>query len=167
MLCMKEKKIENEIEKLEEQIAALIALRKEKINQNSRNFSKIWNILKRKETNENEIEKLEKEISSLSKELSALKAKISKSFGDLRSEIKNELKAYIIQKILNKPESRIIFNDLNTIIDEVMSEITFSGKISNNSEIKESIKNEMLGKLKENFDFIEDKNINTLEAFKN
>ena len=33
MLCMKEKKIENEIEKLEEQIAALIALRKEKINQ--------------------------------------------------------------------------------------------------------------------------------------
>ena len=89
---MKEKKIENEIEKLEEQIAALIALRKEKINQSSRNFSKIWNILKRKETNENEIEKLEKEISSLSKELSALKAKISKSFGDLRSEIKNELK---------------------------------------------------------------------------
>ena len=76
---MKEKKIENEIEKLEEQIAALIALRKEKINQSSRNFSKIWNILKRKETNENE----------------------------------------------------------------------------------------MLGKLKENFDFIEDKNINTLEAFKN
>ena len=63
--------------------------------------------------------------------------------------------------------SRIIFNDLNTIIDEVMSEITFGGKISNNSEIKESIKNEMLGKLKENFDFIEDKNINTLEAFKN
>jgi len=164
---MKEKKIENEIKKLEEQIAALIALRKEKINQSSRNFSKIWNILKRKETNENEIEKLEKEISSLSKELSALKAKISKSFGDLRSEIKNELKAYIIQKILNKPESRIIFNDLNTIIDEVMSEITFGGKISNNSEIKESIKNEMLGKLKENFDFIEDKNINTLEAFKN
>ena len=45
--------------------------------------------------------------------------------------------------------------------------ITFGGKISNNSEIKESIKNEMLGKLKENFDFIEDKNINTLEAFKN
>ena len=68
---------------------------------------------------------------------------------------------------MNKPESRIIFNDLNTIIDEVMSEITFGGKISNNSEIKESIKNEMLGKLKENFDFIEDKNINTLEAFKN
>ena len=151
---MKEKKIE----KLEEQIAALIALRKEKINQSSRNFSKIWNILKRKEANENEIEKLEKEISSLSKELSALKAKISKSFGDLRSEIKNELKAYIIQKILNKPESRIIFNDLNTIIDKVISEITFGGKISNNSEIKESIKNEMLGKLKENFDFIEDKN---------
>ena len=160
---MKEKKIE----KLEEQIAALIALRKEKINQSSRNFSKIWNILKRKEANENEIEKLEKEISSLSKELSALKAKISKSFGDLRSEIKNELKAYIIQKILNKPESRIIFNDLNTIIDKVISEITFGGKISNNSEIKESIKNEMLGKLKENFDFIEDKNTNTLEAFKN
>ena len=68
---------------------------------------------------------------------------------------------------MNKPESRIIFNDLNTIIDEVISEITFGGKISNNSEIKESIKNEMLGKLKENFDFIEDKNINTLEAFKN
>ena len=164
---MKEKKIENEIEKLEEQIATLIALRKEKISQSSRNFSKIWNILKRKETTENEIEKLEKEISSLSKELSALKVKISKPFGDLRSEIKNELKAYFIQKILNKPESAIIFNDINTIVNEIMDEITLGGKISNNSEIKESIKNEMLRKLKENFDFIEDKNTNTLEAFKN
>ena len=164
---MREKKIENEIKKLEEQIATLIALRKEKISQSSRNFSKIWNILKRKETTENEIEKLEKEISSLSKELSALKVKISKPFGDLRSEIKNELKGYIIQKILNKTESAIIFNDINTIVNEIMDEITLGGKISNNSEIKESIKNEMLGKLKENFDFIEDKNISTLEAFKN
>lgn len=92
---------------------------------------------------------------------------MSKPFGDLRSEIKNELKAYIIQKILNKAESTIIFNDINTIVNEIMDEISLGGKISNNSEIKESIKNEMLGKLKENFDFIEDKNISTLEAFKN
>ena len=86
---------------------------------------------------ENEIEKLEKEISSLSKELSALKVKISKPFGDLRSEIKNELKAYFIQKILNKPESTIIFNNINSIIDEIIKEISTTGKFLNKSEIKE------------------------------
>ena len=77
------------------------------------------------------------------------------------------MKAYFIQKILNKPESTIIFNNINSIIDEIIKEISTTGKFLNKSEIKESIKNEMLRKLKENFDFIEDKNTNTLEAFKN
>lgn len=160
---MNEKNVDKQIKKLEEQIGNLISLRKEKIAKNLKNSSKIWNILKRKNTDEKEIERLEEEISRLSRE----RAKVSKPFGDLRSEIKNELKAYIIQKILNKAESAIIFNDINTIVNEIMDEITLGGKISNNSEIKESIKNEMLGKLKENFDFVEDKNISTLEAFKN
>ena len=164
---MNEKNVDKQIKKLEEQIGNLISLRKEKIAKNLKNSSKIWNILKRKNTDEKEIERLEEEISRLSRKLSLLRAKVSKPFGDLRSEIKNELKAYIIQKILNKAESTIIFNDINTIVNEIMDEISLGGKISNNSEIKESIKNEMLGKLKENFDFIEDKNISTLEAFKN
>ena len=164
---MNEKNVDKQIKKLEEQIGNLISLRKEKIAKNLKNSSKIWNILKRKNTDEKEIERLEEEISRLSRELSLLRAKVSKPFGDLRSEIKNELKAYIIQKILNKAESAIIFNDINTIVNEIMDEITLGGKISNNSEIKECIKNEMLGKLKENFDFVEDKNISTLEAFKN
>ena len=47
-----------------------------------------------------------------------------------------------------------------------MKEINSDGKISNISEIKDTIKNEMMGKLKENFKFSEEKNINTLEAFK-
>ena len=48
-----------------------------------------------------------------------------------------------------------------------MKEINSDGKIDNVSEIKDVIKNEMIEKLKENFEFIENKNTNTLESFKN
>ena len=47
-----------------------------------------------------------------------------------------------------------------------MKEISSDGKITDTSEIKDTIKNEMMGKLKENFKFSQEKNINTLEAFK-
>ena len=52
--------------------------------------------------------------------------------------------------------------EINTIIDEILKEINFD-----NSKIKTVIKDEMIEKLKENFEFIEDKNTNTLESFKN
>ena len=87
---MNEKNVDKQIKKLEEQIGNLISLRKEKIAKNLKNSSKIWNILKRKNTDKKEIERLEEEISRLSRELSLLRAKVSKPFGDLRSEIKNE-----------------------------------------------------------------------------
>ena len=48
-----------------------------------------------------------------------------------------------------------------------MKEINSDRKIDNVSEIKDVIKNEMIEKLKENFEFIENKNTNTLESFKN
>ena len=115
---------------------------------------------------EKEILEIEKNIKKLQFEIISLKSKDPKFIADLRSNIKNELKAYIIQKILNKPESVVIFNDINTIIDEIMKEINSDGKISNISEIKDTIKNEMMEKLKENFKFSQEKNINTLEAFK-
>ena len=73
-----------------------------------------------------------------------LKAKTFKSTIDLRANIKNELKAYIIQKILNEPESKIIFKEIHIIIDEILKEINFD-----NSIIKTVI------------------NTNTLESFKN
>ena len=47
-----------------------------------------------------------------------------------------------------------------------MKEINSNGKIDNVSEIKAVIKNEMIEKLKENFKFSQEKNINVLEAFK-
>lgn len=101
---------------------------------------------------EKEIENLTSQIDRLSKKLNLLKAKTFKSTIDLRANIKNELKAYIIQKILNGPESKIIFKEIHIIIDEILKEINFD-----NSKIKTVIKNEMIEKLKENFEFIEDK----------
>ncbi|WP_235043888.1 hypothetical protein LDK13_07555 [Fusobacterium animalis] len=47
-----------------------------------------------------------------------------------------------------------------------MIDIDFDKISFDNSKIKTTIKDEMLEKLKENFEFIEDKNTNTLEAFK-
>ena len=151
--------VEKEIENLEKQIRNLISLRKEKI---SKSTFKILNIFKRENKTEKEIENLTSQIDRLSKKLNLLKAKTFKSTIDLRANIKNELKAYIIQKILNEPESKIIFKEIHIIIDEILKEINFD-----NSKIKTAIKDEMIEKLKENFEFIENKNTNTLESFKN
>ena len=151
--------VEKEIENLEKQIRNLISLRKEKI---SKSTFRILNIFKRENKTEKEIENLTSQIDRLSKKLNLLKAKTFKSTIDLRANIKNELKAYIIQKILNEPESKIIFKEIHIIIDEILKEINFD-----NSKIKTVIKNEMIEKHKENFEFIENKNTNTLESFKN
>ena len=159
---MKKNNVEMEIEKLEKQIGDLISSRKEKIAKNLKNTSRIWNIFKRESKSEKEIEHLTNKIDELSKKLSLLKAKISNPTVNLRANIKNELKAYIIQKILNEPESKIIFKEIHIIIDEILKEINFD-----NSKIKTVIKNEMIEKLKENFEFIENKNTNTLKSFKN
>ena len=159
---MKKNNVEMEIEKLEKQIGDLISSRKEKIAKNLKNTSRIWNIFKRESKSEKEIEHLTNKIDELSKKLSLLKAKISNPTVNLRANIKNELKAYIIQKILNESESRIVFKEIHIIIDEILKEINFD-----NSKIKTAIKDEMIEKLKENFEFIENKNTNTLESFKN
>ena len=163
---MENNNIENEIRIIEEKIEELVSLKKEKEIENSKQSKKKWLFIKKNNNLEKEILEIEKNIKKFQFEIISLKSKDPKFIADLRSNIKNELKAYIIQKILNKPESVVIFNDINTIIDEIMKEINSDGKISNISEIKDTIKNEMMGKLKENFKFSQEKNINTLEAFK-
>ena len=163
---MRSENVENEIKVIEEKIEKLVSLKKEKEIENSKQSKKKWLFIKKNNNLEKEILEIEENIKKLQFEIISLKSKDPKFIADLRSNIKNELKAYIIQKILNRPESVVIFNDINTIIDEIMKEINSDGKISNISEIKDTIKNEMMGKLKENFKFSEEKNINTLEAFK-
>ena len=163
---MENNNIENEIRIIEEKIEELVSLKREKEIENSKQSKKKWLFIKKSNNFEKEILEIEENIKKLQFEIISLKSKDPKFIADLRSNIKNELKAYIIQKILNRPESVVIFNDINTIIDEIMKEINSDGKISNISEIKDTIKNEMMGKLKENFKFSEEKNINTLEAFK-
>ena len=163
---MENNKVENEVKIIEEKIEKLVSLKKEKEIENSKQSKKKWLFIKKNNNLEKEILEIEENIKKLQFEIISLKSKDPKFIADLRSNIKNELKAYIIQKILNKPESVVIFNDINTIIDEIMKEINSDGKISNISEIKDTIKNEMMGKLKENFKFSQEKNINTLEAFK-
>ena len=117
--------VEKEIKNLEKQIRNLISLRKEKI---SKSTFRILNIFKRENKAEKEIENLTSQIDRLSKKLNLLKAKTFKSTIDLRANIKNELKAYIIQKILNEPESKIIFKEIHIIIDEILKEIKDSEK---------------------------------------
>ena len=163
---MENNNVENEVKIIEEKIEKLVSLKKEKEIENSKQSKKKWLFIKKNNNLEKEILEIEKNIKKFQFEIISLKSKDPKFIADLRSNIKNELKAYIIQKILNKPESVVIFNDINTIIDEIMKEINSDGKISNISEIKDTIKNEMMGKLKENFKFSQEKNINTLEAFK-
>ena len=163
---MRSKNVENEIKVIEQKIENLVSLKKEKEIENSKQSKKKWLFIKKSNNLEKEILEIEENIKKLQFEIISLKSKDPKFIADLRSNIKNELKAYIIQKILNRPESVVIFNDINTIIDEIMKEINSDGKISNISEIKDTIKNEMMGKLKENFKFSQEKNINTLEAFK-
>ena len=163
---MENNNVENEVKVIEEKIEKLVSLKKEKEIENSKQSKKKWLFIKKNNNLEKEILEIEENSKKLQFEIISLKSKDPKFIADLRSNIKNELKAYIIQKILNRPESVVIFNDINTIIDEIMKEINSDGKISNISEIKDTIKNEMMGKLKENFKFSQEKNINTLEAFK-
>lgn len=163
---MRSENVENEIKVIEEKIEKLVSLKKEKEIENSKQSKRKWLFIKKNNNLEKEILEIEENIKKLQFEIISLRSKDPKFSADLRASIKNELKAYIIQKILNRPESVVIFNDINTIIDEIMKEINSDGKISNISEIKDTIKNEMMGKLKENFKFSEEKNINTLEAFK-
>ena len=163
---MENNNVENEVKIIEEKIEKLVSLKKEKEIENSKQGKRKWLFIKKSNNLEKEILEMEENIKKLQFEIISLKSKDPKFTADLRANIKNELKAYIIQKILNRPESVVVFNDINTIIDEIMKEINSDGKISNISEIKDTIKNEMMGKLKENFKFSEEKNINTLEAFK-
>ena len=151
---MENNKVENEIKIIEEEI------------ENSKQSKRKWTFFKKCNNLEKEIFVIEENIKKLQFKIISLKSKDPKFSSDLRANIKNELKAYIIQKILNRPESVVVFNDINTIIDEIMQEIGSDGKITNSLEIKDAIKNEMIGKLKENFEFSQEKNINTLEAFK-
>ena len=163
---MENNNVKNEVKIIEEKIEKLVSLKKEKEIENSKQSKKKWLFIKKNNNLEKEILEIEENIKKLQFEIISLKSKDPKFIAELRSNIKNELKAYIIQKILNRPESVVIFNDINTIIDEIMKEINSDGKISNILEIKDTIKNEMFGKLKENFKFSQEKNINTLEAFK-
>ena len=163
---MENNNIENEIRIIEEKIEELVSLKREKEIENSKQCKRKWIFLKKGNNLEKEILDIEENIKKLQFEIISLKSKDPKFTADLRANIKNELKAYIIQKILNRPESLVIFNEINTITAEIMKEINSDGKIANISEIKDTIKNEMMGKLKENFKFSQEKNINTLEAFK-
>ena len=163
---MENNNIENEIRIIEEKIEELVSLKREKKIENSKQCKRKWIFLKKSNNLEKEILEIEENIKKLQFEIISLKSKDPKFTADLRANIKNELKAYIIQKILNRPESVVVFNDINTIIDEIMKEINSDGKIVNISEIKDTIKNGMMEKLKENFKFSQEENINTLEAFK-
>ena len=163
---MENNNIENEIRIIEEKIEELVSLKREKEIENSKQCKRKWIFLKKGNNLEKEILEIEENIKKLQFEIISLKSKDPKFTADLRANIKNELKAYIIQKILNRPESVVVFNEVNTIIEEIMKEISSDGKITDTSEIKDTIKNEMMGKLKENFKFSQEKNINTLEAFK-
>jgi len=158
--------MEKEIKLIEKEIEVLVSLKRKIEIENSKQGKRKWLFFKKTNNLEKLILEIEENIKKLQFEIISLKSKNSKFSNDLRANIKNELKAYIIQKILNRPESLVIFNEINTITAEIMKEINSDGKIDNVSEIKDVIKNEMIEKLKENFKFSQEKNINVLEAFK-
>ncbi|MHB9303921.1 hypothetical protein ACW0S0_03275 [Fusobacterium polymorphum] len=158
--------MEKEIKLIEKEIEVLLSLKRKIEIENSKQGKRKWLFFKKTNNLEKIILEIEENIKKLQFEIVSLKSKNSKFSNDLRANIKNELKAYIIQKILNRPESLVIFNEINTITAEIMKEINSDGKIDNVSEIKDVIKNEMIEKLKENFKFSQEKNINFLEAFK-
>ena len=158
--------MEKEIKLIEKEIEVLLSLKRKIEIENSKQGKRKWLFFKKTNNLEKLILEIEENIKKLQFEIISLKSKNSKFSNDLRANIKNELKAYIIQKILNRPESLVIFNEINTITAEIMKEINSDGKIDNVSEIKAVIKNEMIEKLKENFKFSQEKNINVLEAFK-
>ena len=158
--------MEKEIKLIEKEIEVLLSLKRKIEIENSKQGKRKWLFFKKTNNLEKVILEIEENIKKLKFEIISLKSKVPKFSNDLRANIKNELKAYIIQKILNRPESLVIFNEINTITAEIMKEINSDGKIDNASEIKAVIKNEMIEKLKENFKFSQEKNINVLEAFK-
>ena len=158
--------MEKEIKLIEKEIEVLLSLKRKIEIENSKQDKRKWLFFKKTNNLEKVILEIEENIKKLKFEIISLKSKVPKFSNDLRANIKNELKAYIIQKILNRPESLVIFNEINTITAEIMKEINSDGKIDNVSEIKAVIKNEMIEKLKENFKFSQEKNINVLEAFK-
>ena len=158
--------MEKEIKLIEKEIEVLLSLKRKIEIENSKQDKRKWLFFKKTNNLEKVILEIEENIKKLKFEIISLKSKVPKFSNDLRANIKNELKAYIIQKILNRPESLVIFNEINTITAEIMKEINSDGKIDNVSEIKDVIKNEMIEKLKENFKFSQEKNINVLEAFK-
>ena len=158
--------MEKEIKLIEKEIEVLLSLKRKIEIENSKQSKRKWLFFKKTNNLEKIILEIEENIKKLQFEIVSLKSKVPKFSNDLRANIKNELKAYIIQKILNRPESLVIFNEINTITAEIMKEINSDGKIDNVSEIKAVIKNEMIEKLKENFKFSQEKNINVLEAFK-
>ena len=158
--------MEKEIKLIEKEIEVLLSLKRKIEIENSKQGKRKWLFFKKTNNLEKVILEIEENIKKLKFEIISLKSKVPKFSNDLRANIKNELKAYIIQKILNRPESLVIFNEINTITAEIMKEINSNGKIDNVSEIKDVIKNEMIEKLKENFKFSQEKNINVLEAFK-
>ena len=158
--------MEKEIKLIEKEIEVLLSLKRKIEIENSKQGKRKWLFFKKTNHLEKIILEIEENIKKLQFEIVSLKSKVPKFSNDLRANIKNELKAYIIQKILNRPESLVIFNEINTITAEIMKEINSDGKIDNVSEIKAVIKNEMIEKLKENFKFSQEKNINVLEAFK-
>ena len=158
--------MEKEIKLIEKEIEVLLSLKRKIEIENSKQGKRKWLFFKKTNNLEKVILEIEENIKKLQFEIISLKSKNSKFSNDLRANIKNELKAYIIQKILNRPESLVIFNEINTITAEIMKEINSDGKIDNVSEIKAVIKNEMIEKLKENFKFSQEKNINVLETFK-
>ena len=154
--------MEKEIKLIEKEIEVLLSLKRKIEIENSKQGKRKWLFFKKTNNLEKIILEIEENIKKLQFEIVSLKSKNSKFSNDLRANIKNELKAYIIQKILNESESRIVFKEIHIIIDEILKEINFD-----NSKIKTAIKDEMIEKLKENFEFIENKNTNTLESFKN
>ena len=158
--------MEKKIKLIEKEIEVLLSLKRKIEIENSKQGKRKWLFFKKTNNLEKVILEIEENIKKLQFEIISLKSKNSKFSNDLRANIKNELKAYIIQKILNRPESLVIFNEINIIVTEIMKEINSDGKIDNVSEIKAVIKNEMIEKLKENFKFSQEKNINVLEAFK-
>ena len=158
--------MEKEIKLIEKEIEVLLSLKRKIEIENSKQGKRKWLFFKKTNNLEKVILEIEENIKKLKFEIISLKSKVPKFSNDLRANIKNELKAYIIQKILNRPESLVIFNEINTITAEIMKEINSDGKIDNVSEIKAVIKNEMIEKLKENFKFSQEKNLNVLEAFK-
>ena len=158
--------MEKKIKLIEKEIEVLLSLKRKIEIENSKQGKRKWLFFKKTNNLEKVILEIEENIKKLKFEIISLKSKVPKFSNDLRANIKNELKAYIIQKILNRPESLVIFNEINTIVTEIMKEINSDGKIDNVSEIKAVIKNEMIEKLKENFKFSQEKNINVLEAFK-